>query len=258
MKRHVKPYGCTFPQCAKRFGSKNDWKRHENSQHYQLESWKCNEESRDKIGEVCNRPYSRREQFKAHLIKDHGITDAAHVDQKLETCLDGRNFEVRFWCGFCQKVVKVKETGLKAWLGRFDHIDKHFTGQMDIADWKSPDAGMSEVDVFFTGSSEASHGVSQNIAASPSAGAESGRRLLKRGADDEAQQSRPQKKARPNAVWYCVSVKSQSSLLASTRLTSAYQCGCGNQSLTNFSTACLTSDCGGHVQCESCTIEFIP
>lgn len=210
MKRHVKPYGCTFPQCSKRFGSKNDWKRHENSQHYQLESWKCNVESRDIIGELCNRPYSRREQFKAHLSRDHDITDPTHIDQKLEDCLDGRNYEVRFWCGFCKKMVKVKETGLKAWLGRFDHIDDHFSGQMDIADWKSPDAGMPEVDVLFTGSSEASHGVSPNIAAPLSAGAEGGRRLLKRGADGEAQQSRPPKKARPNAVWYCVSVKSQS------------------------------------------------
>ncbi|RYP55378.1 hypothetical protein DL768_000133 [Monosporascus sp. mg162] len=39
-KRHSKPYGCTFPTCNKRFGSKNDWKRHENSQHFLLEVWR--------------------------------------------------------------------------------------------------------------------------------------------------------------------------------------------------------------------------
>ncbi|KAJ4396481.1 hypothetical protein N0V93_000700 [Gnomoniopsis smithogilvyi] len=144
MKRHAKPYGCTFPQCTKRFGSKNDWKRHENSQHYQLELWKCNEMSKLHVGELCNRPYSRREQFKTHLSKDHGITESATIDQKLEDCLDGRNYEVRFWCGFCRKMVKVKEKGLKAWLGRFNHIDDHFSGLMDISDWKSPDPGLPE------------------------------------------------------------------------------------------------------------------
>lgn len=208
MKRHEKPYGCTFPQCDKRFGSKNDWKRHENSQHYQLESWKCNERSKTDISELCNRPYSRREQFKSHLSKDHGITDPATVEQKLEDCLDGRNYEVRFWCGFCEKMVKVKEIGLKAWIGRINHIDKHFSGQKDISEWKSPDPGLPEVDIFSTGSSNSSHGGLRNTAEALSAGAESGRRLSKRSADGEAPPSRPLKKARPSAVWYCVSATS--------------------------------------------------
>jgi hypothetical protein len=42
MKRHQKPYACTrVPGCDKRFGSKSDWKRHENDQHIQLQFWRC-------------------------------------------------------------------------------------------------------------------------------------------------------------------------------------------------------------------------
>ncbi|KAM3415704.1 hypothetical protein BST61_g9218 [Cercospora zeina] len=33
IKRHTRPYGCTFPLCNKIFGSRNDWKRHELTQH---------------------------------------------------------------------------------------------------------------------------------------------------------------------------------------------------------------------------------
>ncbi|KAI1439223.1 hypothetical protein GGR50DRAFT_690571 [Xylaria sp. CBS 124048] len=32
-KRHEKPFTCSIPGCGKKFGSKNDWKRHENTQH---------------------------------------------------------------------------------------------------------------------------------------------------------------------------------------------------------------------------------
>ncbi|KAF2212455.1 hypothetical protein CERZMDRAFT_106186 [Cercospora zeae-maydis SCOH1-5] len=33
IKRHTRPYGCTFSLCNKTFGSRNDWKRHELTQH---------------------------------------------------------------------------------------------------------------------------------------------------------------------------------------------------------------------------------
>lgn len=204
-KRHEKPYGCTFPRCDKHFGSKNDWKRHENSQHRQFELWKCNEKSKLGTDELCNRPYNRREQFKTHLAKDHGIADSVDVNQKLEECLDGRDYEVRFWCGFCQNMIKVRERGLKAWLGRFNHIDEHFN-RFDISKWKSADAGLPEVEVVLAGSNEVSHEGSPTVAVGLSAGAESGGQLSKRSADGEAQQPRPSKKARPDAVWYCVSL----------------------------------------------------
>jgi hypothetical protein len=146
MKRHEKPYACTHADCDKRFGSKNDWKRHENSQHIQLEFWKCAETVRDcsasPVAVVCNHICHRRETFKNHLEKDHGITDQKTIEERCTDCRNGRNFESRFWCGFCKKTIGFGKNGGLACSARFDHIDSHFTGKegftkVDIKDWKS-------------------------------------------------------------------------------------------------------------------------
>ncbi len=145
-KRHAKPYHCTYANCEKSFGSKNDWKRHENSQHYQLEIWRCAERAADNLpqcGKVCH----RRESLQAHLRKDHGIHDLVVLDKKLADCRMGRNFGSRFWCGFCQ--ITIEPTGrAAAHSERFDHIDAHFNGKgmpkADIRDWKHVDADPSE------------------------------------------------------------------------------------------------------------------
>ncbi|KAK0643112.1 hypothetical protein B0T16DRAFT_177199 [Cercophora newfieldiana] len=143
MKRHEKPYACTHSDCDKRFGSKNDWKRHENSQHIQLEFWKCAEKLKDSLSPspACGKICHRRETFKNHLDKDHGITDAKTVEKRCTDCRNGRNFESRFWCGFCEKTIEFGKNGGLAWSERFDHIDAHFTGKdgpkKDIKDWKS-------------------------------------------------------------------------------------------------------------------------
>ncbi|KAI1182276.1 hypothetical protein F5B17DRAFT_444372 [Nemania serpens] len=136
-KRHEKPYGCTMPECAKKFGSKNDWKRHENTQHFMLEMWKCDEESCEKI---CY----RRENFRSHLEKDHQINDLTRLEPKLEKCRVGRNCEARFWCGFCEKIIEIKQKGHQAWAERFDHIGEHFSSrnpeQRDISEWQNVDS----------------------------------------------------------------------------------------------------------------------
>ncbi|KAI0182910.1 hypothetical protein EV127DRAFT_40829 [Xylaria flabelliformis] len=135
-KRHEKPYGCTMPDCEKRFGSKNDWKRHENTQHFMLEMWRCDVEG-------CVKVCYRREHFRNHLEKDHPITDPNILEAKLERCRVGRNCEARFWCGFCQEIVEIKQKGIQAWAERFDHIDEHFSGrnraQREISEWKNFD-----------------------------------------------------------------------------------------------------------------------
>ncbi|OTA96365.1 hypothetical protein M434DRAFT_116536 [Hypoxylon sp. CO27-5] len=141
-KRHLKPYGCTFPDCNKRFGSKNDWKRHENSQHYMLEHWRCDEKQTDNSSSICGKVIYRRELFKQHLGTFHHIKDQATLEMKLETCRVGRNCEARFWCGFCQEIIEIKKKGIEAWTERFNHIDDHFHGRNDqtrreISDWKN-------------------------------------------------------------------------------------------------------------------------
>lgn len=136
MKRHEKPYGCTFKSCSKRFGSKNDWKRHESSQHFMLEKWDCDEPD-------CSKICQRRESFKNHLQKDHDMSDAELIDDKLESCRLGRHCDPRFWCGFCVRVIHidVQERGGNSWTKRCDHIDNHLFGKEglqkhDMKEWR--------------------------------------------------------------------------------------------------------------------------
>jgi hypothetical protein len=138
MKRHSRPYGCTFLTCNKIFGSKNDWKRHENSQHFHLETWRCDEERPE--GGACAKVCYRRQTFQDHLKTHHQMSDNDIIKAKLEDCRIGRNCQARFWCGFCVKLIDLKKKGLDAWTERFDHIDDHFMGRhelpkQDIRNW---------------------------------------------------------------------------------------------------------------------------
>lgn len=138
MKRHEKPYGCTFDNCSKTFGSKNDWKRHESSQHWHLETWKCDCKKTD--GEPCDKGFLRRESFKNHLQHNHTMTDSKQIDEKLENCRIGRHCESRFWCGFCEKLIEIGPEKVNAWTLRCNHIDDHFCGRRgekkNITYWK--------------------------------------------------------------------------------------------------------------------------
>ncbi|KAG9232581.1 hypothetical protein BJ875DRAFT_380381 [Amylocarpus encephaloides] len=138
MKRHDRPYGCTFPSCGKSFGSKNDWKRHEGSQHFQIETWRC--DTPQAGGGNCSKACFREVTFREHLEKDHQISDEDSVKDKLESCHIGRNSQERFWCGFCAKLIELQKRGVEAWTERFDHIDNHFMGRgtfrkQTISDW---------------------------------------------------------------------------------------------------------------------------
>ncbi|KAK3402774.1 hypothetical protein B0T20DRAFT_7418 [Sordaria brevicollis] len=151
-KRHDKPYACTFHNCSKNFGSKNDWKRHENSQHLQLEIWRCDEKSHSHhsknnnnnngaAGVVCGWVAHRRESFRTHLSKEHNIVSEPAIEKKVTECHIGRNCESRFWCGFCRKTIEFQKDKKLAWSARFDHIEDHFIGrngvrQQNIKDWE--------------------------------------------------------------------------------------------------------------------------
>ncbi|KAL6700691.1 hypothetical protein J3F84DRAFT_402678 [Trichoderma pleuroticola] len=122
MKRHQKPYGCTYKTCGKKFGSKNDWKRHESSQHFQLESWNCNFEG-------CDIVVPRRELFKSHLMDHHNVQDSQEIEKRQEDCRLGRHCDPRFWCGFCDKFVEINGEVVNSWTKRCDHIDSHLFGK---------------------------------------------------------------------------------------------------------------------------------
>ncbi|CZR60616.1 uncharacterized protein PAC_10512 [Phialocephala subalpina] len=149
MKRHERPYGCTFLTCNKVFGSKNDWKRHENSQHFHLEIWRCSDPKPDES--PCTKVCYRRLTFQEHLKKDHHIEDEAIIKTKTDNCRLGRNCQARFWCGFCGKSVDLKKKGLEAWTERFDHIDDHFMGRgmpkQSIREWIPVDSDKPKGDV---------------------------------------------------------------------------------------------------------------
>lgn len=135
-KRHTRPYGCTYAGCSKRFGSKNDWKRHENTRHYQIEAWRCQEpNSTSKINQ-CAKVFYRREQYQAHLKDHHKLQDEGEVRKRSQKNRIGRNGQSGFWCGFCQKIVTLSKRGLEAWDERFDHIDRqHFHKDQTIDQW---------------------------------------------------------------------------------------------------------------------------
>jgi hypothetical protein len=141
MKRHTRPYGCTFPKCQKIFGSKNDWKRHETSQHYQLEIWRCDGEIN---GQTCTKAFFSAEIFRAHLEKSHDLSDQ-EIDSKIVApCSRVFNSQAHFWCGFCERIVELHQADVDTWTERFNHIDDHFMGRhgttkQSISEWLDPD-----------------------------------------------------------------------------------------------------------------------
>lgn len=143
-KRHNRPYGCTYTSCEKSFGSKNDWKRHENTQHYQVEAWRCREVSLiSKIGQ-CAKVVHRREQFQDHLKEHHRIDDEDYIRAQTKRSRIGRNGQSGFWCGFCREIITLKKRGLEAWDERFSHIDDlHFKKGETIVSWLPLDKDVS-------------------------------------------------------------------------------------------------------------------
>jgi len=161
LKRHSKPFGCTHDGCNKVFGAKNDWKRHENSQHHQLECWKCDIRclttppgAAADTPDICGKCFFRKADFVKHLKMVHGNADGWVVgpaDQALATnsgeqipapitltgdrelaqitgdCHIPKYHGGAFWCGFCHKVIKLNgKVGIAGWDKRFDHIAWHF------------------------------------------------------------------------------------------------------------------------------------
>lgn len=124
--RHTKPYGCTYPGCYKDFGSKADWKRHEVTQHFQPESYRCSL-PRERHPE-CALVFRKAVDFEFHLQQIHRYQLRASnndlIKQHQKTNMIGQNYQGQFWCGFCRKIVSLEgSSGADAWKKRFDHID---------------------------------------------------------------------------------------------------------------------------------------
>ncbi|GAB7365159.1 hypothetical protein MBLNU230_g6246t1 [Neophaeotheca triangularis] len=163
-KRHSRPYGCTFPTCRKRFGSRGDWKRHESSQHQHRfgETWVCLLPSGGSGGGggaaaatacwklIATPGREGEEQMRAHVARDHGFVgcgagaDAAGYERL------GAGAHGAFWCGFCRVVVRQESevdfgtmgeglggAGLVgAWEARAKHVGDHFDrGGAGVGEW---------------------------------------------------------------------------------------------------------------------------
>jgi sal-like protein len=180
-RRHEKPYGCTIniegARCKSSFGSKNDWIRHENTVHFQVENWIC-DVKKDGTNLSCGKSFTRRETFKLHLTKDHLINEQSALEDRWERCQAHKIGKETFWCGFCRSEInnKKNERGQYEWGDRFDHIEAHFMGRMNYA--KSDIESWQEFDA--------------NAQASPS----SRRRGLDDGSDAGGGASRPKKRSR--------------------------------------------------------------
>lgn len=134
MKRHEKPYGCTYPRCHKRFGAKSDWKRHENSQHFQPEVFRCAFELSP--GAICGVYSPQKEAFEVHL-KTHGVSSPKDTEILNSRSKIGKNCQGSFWCGFCKAIIVLKTKLNAAWDERFDHIAEHLEqdNKKNIEEW---------------------------------------------------------------------------------------------------------------------------
>ncbi|KAL3465382.1 hypothetical protein BJX64DRAFT_64868 [Aspergillus heterothallicus] len=139
MKRHERPYGCTFPKCDKALGSKADWKRHELSQHFGVQSWQCTLLDLVQEDALCARLFDQQDTYVQHLKTQHQVHDEAGVQESICKNRLGWNGEPQFWCGFCRDTIHVRGMGLEAWNQRANHIDiEHFQKGKRINEWFLP------------------------------------------------------------------------------------------------------------------------
>ena len=134
-KRHTRPWTCIWPGCMTKrpFGSKADWKRHEASVHWGHETYRCLEESAKR--ENCMKEFSRGDQYKVHLKKDHNIVNELRLRGKLEQDRQVNPLPLEYLCGFCKQMRPTMGDTEDAWNERFEHIERHFRNGLGRTDW---------------------------------------------------------------------------------------------------------------------------
>lgn len=134
-KRHERPYGCTFDGCNKTFGSKADWKRHESSQHFHFQGWRCTMSDPDNSHRTCARLFDQQGIYVQHLREQHCV-DEDVVQMAMKNSYLDPNGQEQYWCGFCQDIISLRSRGLAARNERFNHIDsQHIKKGQRIGDW---------------------------------------------------------------------------------------------------------------------------
>ena len=126
MRRHERPYGCTFPLCSRAFGSKYDWKRHEQNQHYAPWVYACIYCHSSKDPDNPLELFADGESYTCHILR-HRLDEDESPVQGPKPCLYGEpGISRAFYCGFCVDVVFVAFEEGKAFDERCNHITNHF------------------------------------------------------------------------------------------------------------------------------------
>ncbi|PGH17057.1 hypothetical protein AJ79_01441 [Helicocarpus griseus UAMH5409] len=138
-------YACT--QCFTEFKNREEWTRHENTQHFQLQAWRCPQPSVIPPSTIspstthptteCSQLFHQREAFEEHLSTVHGC-EKTTVGAMVAASVIGRNGQRQTWCGFCRKLVPLQKEGLEAWEERFNHFEEHFQKGQVIGNWLLP------------------------------------------------------------------------------------------------------------------------
>ncbi|KAF4452580.1 C2H2 type zinc finger domain protein [Fusarium austroafricanum] len=137
MPSQLKLWKCTLLPCQRKFGSKHDWKRHENGKHLKYDTWVCNVQNAE--GESCSKTFYWPGPLRQHLQKAHDIQDG---DLRKEKANEGMRRQARssFWCGFCSKWIIIPEPRQQEGSDiRWDHIDTHFRKvytELDHGQWE--------------------------------------------------------------------------------------------------------------------------
>ncbi|KAI7196774.1 hypothetical protein KC363_g627 [Hortaea werneckii] len=156
-KRHSRPYGCTFADCWKRFGSRNDWKRHENSQHFLIDQWRCEMTTAD--NHKCGTLFQSDDAMRKHLLAQHkkalqleasrkGNPLQRLVTLKTEHMHIGREAHHYYWCGFCDQLIAPVKEAPNAWEDRFRHVGDHYDKEnKHVDDWICVQANRRKGDI---------------------------------------------------------------------------------------------------------------
>ena len=150
MKRHTKPFGCTYEKCYKRFGSKSDWMRHELKRHTQQEYWRCaiHIGESGSVLQPCCEIFGKKEQFTNHLDDVHHLQKSREVNTQVMQQHINAGFQPQYWCGFCKEIQKLSKKGKEGYHERYDHIAKHISEEERcIDDWVPPNERVSKREV---------------------------------------------------------------------------------------------------------------
>lgn len=142
-KRHEKNFGCTFDECYSKFGTKWEWKRHEQNQHIQNEAWRC----KYKEGNTqCQSLFSESKAFEEHLIehfdKSNRRVGKEEFAKEVEDCHLPKKWLGSYWCGYCPGIIRsMKKYGRDMDDERVEHIGGHIHQGCRSSDWVELAAG---------------------------------------------------------------------------------------------------------------------